>query len=117
MKNLFFALVVIGLLIVSILSKNIIPEGFVSKENNIEIETMEEADHSMVVTRVEYVDEEDGRGNKGPYVNSSVKIWSPQVIDDFLAFQMRQNPDKLFDMDIVQQQATEEEGDSATRQE
>ena len=110
MKNLFFALVVIGLLIISILSRiMVLPEGFVSKENNIEIETMEEADHSMVVTRVEYVDEDDGRGNKGPYVNSSVEIWNPQIVDDFLAFQMRQNPDRLFDMDIIQQQATEEE--------
>ena len=43
------------------------------------------------------------------YVNSEVKIWSPELIQEFLKFQAIQNPDVIFDMDLVQQQATEEE--------
>ena len=43
------------------------------------------------------------------YINSEVKIWSPELIQEFLQFQAIQNPDVIFDMDLVQQQATEEE--------
>lgn len=43
------------------------------------------------------------------YVNSDVKIWSPDTIREFLEFQARENPDVIFDMDIIQQQSTEEE--------
>jgi len=56
-----------------------------------------------------YIDPNNGDVKRGAYVNTSVKIWSPQLVDDYLAFQMRQNPDLLFDMDIVQQQASEDE--------
>jgi len=43
------------------------------------------------------------------YVNSEIEIWSPKTVHEFLEFQARENPDVIFDMDIVQQQATEEE--------
>lgn len=41
------------------------------------------------------------------YVNSDVNIWSPDTKREFLEFQARENPDVIFDMDIVQQQASE----------
>ena len=57
----------------------------------------------------EYVDPDDGAPKKKRFVNESVKIWSQDTIDAFLKEQARINPDVLFDMDIVQQQTTEED--------
>ena len=58
-----------------------------------------------------YVDEGPD-GNPVPssnYTNSSVEIWSPELIQEFLKFQATENPDVVFDMDMVQQQANEQE--------
>ena len=43
------------------------------------------------------------------YVNSEISIWSPETVSEFLEFQARENPDVIFDMDIVQQQASEDD--------
>lgn len=57
----------------------------------------------------EYIDPDDNKPKRKRFVNETIKIWNQQTIDDFLHFQNRQNPDILFDMDIIQQQASEKE--------
>lgn len=129
--NTLFTLVVVGLLLASVVSHFLFfEEGFITKgaagekivsaDETLNPETTPQykeedqarGEFSYQKTNMfddEYVDPDDGKLARGPFVNSSVKIWNPQVVDDFLAFQMRQNPDLLFDMDIVQQQTSEEE--------
>jgi hypothetical protein len=53
----------------------------------------------------------DGRGPE-VYVNNDVKNrWSERVVKEFLRVQATQNPDVIFDMDMIQFQATQREAE------
>jgi len=53
----------------------------------------------------------DGHGPE-VYVNNNVKNqWSEDVVKDFLRVQAKQNPDVIFDMDMIQFQATQREAE------
>jgi hypothetical protein len=46
---------------------------------------------------------------KESFTNYNYNQWSPLIVDNFLSFQSTVNPQSHFDMNIIQQQATEKE--------
>ena len=51
------------------------------------------------------------RNPKRVYTNFDVKIWDPKVIKHFLKFQATENTDIVFDMDMIQVQASQKEAE------
>jgi hypothetical protein len=83
------------------------PFAYGDKQPNVESEPLSYQKTSLYDQ--EYINPDDGKPKVKRFVNDTIKIWSQETIDDFLAFQLRQNPGLLFDMDIIQQQASESE--------
>ena len=97
-------------------------EGFgtANDENTSQFKEAEESAGELSYQKTslfdqEYIDPDDGKPKVKRFVNDTIRIWSQQTIDDFLNWQLRHNPDIVFDMDIVQQQATEEEAKGLLR--
>lgn len=91
-------------------------EGFdmpnIEDTTQFEEDNQEDGDLSYQKTSLfdqEYIDPDDGKPKVKRFVNDTIRIWTQQTIDDFLKWQLKHNPDLVFDMDIVQQQATEDE--------
>ena len=57
----------------------------------------------------EYIDPDDGKPKVKRFINETIKIWDQSTIDAYLKLQNKLNPDVIFDMDIIQQQVSEED--------
>ena len=117
LRNLTGALVICGILLFAFLPYVLLgKEGFdmpnIEDTTQFQEANQKEGELSYQKTSLfdqEYVDPDDGKPKVKRFVNDTIRIWSQQTIDDFLKWQLKHNPDLVFDMDIVQQQATEDE--------